>query len=336
MPTKESGFPVVSSTLFTTPANLSITVPSGLTNPALIVFTFHERAGDVVSGVTFNADAMTQVAVEDPTTWSKVTCWKLANPDVATANVAVSRSSGGTNAMRIIAYLVSSADQTNIVRTPAQSSADTGTSASNTVGSVASSDLLLDQISIDSTGHSPTAGANQTAEYATQNLGAGTNEGRGSSQSGADGGVMSWTWTTSAPFSHVAVAIIHDAGAGGAQTVTPTGISTGEAFGTPVVTQEVVPTGIASAEAFGTPVAVLFNTPTGIASQEAFGTPLVNQSVSPTGIPSAEAFGAAPSLPQIVTPASIPSAEAFGVPTIDGGVQVGSSPTRMPMTGVGN
>lgn len=336
MPTKESGFPVVSSTLSTSPANLSITVPSGLTNPALIVFTIHERASNVVSGVTFNADAMTQVAVEDPTTWSKVTCWKLANPDVATANVAVTRSSGGTDPMRIIAYLVSSADQTNIVRTPAQTSADTGTSGSVTVGSVASDDLLIDQISIDSTGHSPAVGANQTAEYATVSLGAGINEGRGSSQSGADGGVMSWTWTTSAPFSLVAVAIIHDAGAGGAQTVTPTGISTGEAFGTPVVQQNVTPSGIASAEAFGTPIATLFLAPTGIASEEAFGAPLVNQSVTPTGIPSAEAFGAAPSLPQVVTPASIPSAEAFGTPTIDGGVQEGSSPTRQPMTGVGN
>src|SRR5436190_10712109 len=37
------------------------------------------------------------------------------------------------------------------------------------------------------------------------------------------------------------------------QTVSPTGIASGEAFGSPTVTLKVTPDGIASAEAFGSP-----------------------------------------------------------------------------------
>jgi hypothetical protein len=61
------------------------------------------------------------------------------------------------------------------------------------------------------------------------------------------------------------------------QDIYPTGIASGEAFGTPIVSQpqEIYPSGIPSAEAFGTPLLTMFVTPTGIESAEAFGTPNV-------------------------------------------------------------
>lgn len=122
-----------------------------------------------------------------------------------------------------------------------------------------------------------------------------------------------------------------DDGAGPApQNVTPTGISSTEAFGTPSVARGpvvVVPVGIASAQALGTPsvargaVAV---TPSGIVSAETFGTPTVARgpaTVTPSGIASAQAFGN-PSLSTgavVVTPVGIASAEVFGAAHVVGG-----------------
>jgi hypothetical protein len=83
--------------------------------------------------------------------------------------------------------------------------------------------------------------------------------------------------------------------------LSPSGIASAEAFGTPDVLPGAVilsPGGIASAEAFGTPVVTVAATtaimPDGIASAEAFGTPAIVTgavSVTPTGIVSGEAFG---------------------------------------------
>jgi hypothetical protein len=88
--------------------------------------------------------------------------------------------------------------------------------------------------------------------------------------------------------------------AGGAQTVSPTGIPTGEAFGSPTVTatppvQTVTPVGIPSGEQFGSPAISTQVTvsPSGISSGEALGNPTISTDITvhPTGIPSGEAFG---------------------------------------------
>lgn len=119
----------------------------------------------------------------------------------------------------------------------------------------------------------------------------------------------------------------------GEVTVSPSGIASGEAFGTATVTPgevTVSPSGIASAEAFGTATVTpgeVTLTPTGIASAEAFGTAVVTVgdiTLSPTGISSAEAFGTAVITPGEVTvsPTGIASLEAFGTPTVfDSAVQ---------------
>ena len=90
--------------------------------------------------------------------------------------------------------------------------------------------------------------------------------------------------------------------AAGAQTITPAGIASAEAFGTAVLqpgTVTVTPTGIAGGEAFGT--ATVSTTAAG-------------QTISPTGIASAEAFGTATIVPgtATVTPTGIASAFVTG------------------------
>ncbi len=144
-------------------------------------------------------------------------------------------------------------------------------------------------------------------------------------------------------------------GGPGAQTITPTGISTAETFGTAVLTTgpvTVTPSGIGSTEAFGTatvtapppsqtitvtagiataealgsptitPGAVTL-TPSGIASGEAFGTTVVSPgsvTITPTGVASTEAFGTAVvRVVQTVAPTGIGSAEALGTPTLTTG-----------------
>lgn len=77
--------------------------------------------------------------------------------------------------------------------------------------------------------------------------------------------------------------------------ISPTGIPSGEAFGTPEVRgMDIFPVGIASAEAFGTPL-IQDNRllPSGIASSEAFGLAKIQlrEKLFPVGIASAEAFG---------------------------------------------
>ena len=105
-------------------------------------------------------------------------------------------------------------------------------------------------------------------------------------------------------------------------TTSPTGISSGETFGTPSNTLDlsVGPTGIASAETWGavSNTLDLSSTPTGITTGEAFGTASNTMDVTgtPTGIVSSEAWGnptnniAGGNL--TYTPDGIASAEAWG------------------------
>src|SRR5688572_7743426 len=117
------------------------------------------------------------------------------------------------------------------------------------------------------------------------------------------------------------------------QTVTPTGIASLEAWGTPTVQPgnlNVSPGSIASAEAWGSPTLQPGNTnvsPSGLASAEAWGTPTVqpgNLNVSPSSIGSAEAWGQ-PTLQAgnvNVSPSGIASLEAWGSPTLNASIQV--------------
>lgn len=99
------------------------------------------------------------------------------------------------------------------------------------------------------------------------------------------------------------------------QQIRPTAIASAEAFGTARLNQQIVPSGVATAEVFGTPTLKLAILPTGVASVEAFGTPTLRTLITPTGIASAEAFGTA-LLHQQIRALAIASAEAFGTPSL--------------------
>jgi hypothetical protein len=121
-------------------------------------------------------------------------------------------------------------------------------------------------------------------------------------------------------------------------TLSPSGIASAEAWGTPALTIGAVtlsPSGIASAEAWGTPAlsAVVVLSPTGIASAEAWGTPTLTATatISPSGIASGEAWGTPALTAGAVTllPGGIPSNEAWGTPTLTAGALV-ISPSGIP------
>jgi hypothetical protein len=95
----------------------------------------------------------------------------------------------------------------------------------------------------------------------------------------------------------------------------PSGVSSGEAFGSPKLNLHVIASGIASAEAFGTGKIALIITPIGIATAEGFGTAKLSLNITPSGIPSAEAFGSA-KLNLYAIASGIPSAEIFGSPNV--------------------
>ncbi len=89
---------------------------------------------------------------------------------------------------------------------PADGATDTGTgtSSSVTVSNVGDDDFVFDAIAEDN--GSPSAGTNQTERW---NLNQQGDYSGGSTQDGADGGVMSWSWGQSREFAHMALRIPH-------------------------------------------------------------------------------------------------------------------------------
>ncbi len=138
------------------------------------------------------------------------------------------------------------------------------------------------------------------------------------------------------------IASVELVGGSSGTTVSPTGIASGEAFGSPIRSGTITcsPTGIASAEALGSPTAsfVLTVSPTGIGTAETFGAPVRTSTitVSPNGLATGEAFGTL-TITQTgsVNPTGIASAEGLGTPTITTTVTV--SPLSVsPNDGVGS
>lgn len=146
------------------------------------------------------------------------------------------------------------------------------------------------------------------------------------------------------------------AGGGGGSTVSPSGISSDEAFGSPslvlgsvtlgataISSEEVFgspsllagassvqPSSIPTGEALGSPnidVGAVLLEPVSIVSEELFGTPQVTialTAIAPTGIISAEAFGAClvKNLVSLISLSGIPTEEVFGRVTVLGGDRI--------------
>jgi hypothetical protein len=106
----------------------------------------------------------------------------------------------------------------------------------------------------------------------------------------------------------------------GEVAVSPEGIDTDEALGTPLITYIISAAGgIGSEEAFGTATLNLSIQPNGIDSQEDFGLPWVIPGpvwLYPSGINSEEALGTTPQVNLILHAGTIDSEETFGTPAL--------------------
>lgn len=206
------GADVTSGTTMTT----SVTVGAG-SDGLLLAFVHLEAenvGADHVTSVVWNGTALTELDKTWGANWSEVQCFYLKNPTPATGNLVTTITGATQGPGRHVAAVFTGVDQTTTFRATqktAQGHSASATSSTLTVPAAASGDYLIDALTVDATGHALTVGANQTEEWddpAATNCDTG-----GSSQAGADGGVMSWTWTTSAPFSHIAVGLIPASGA---------------------------------------------------------------------------------------------------------------------------
>jgi hypothetical protein len=107
-----------------------------------------------------------------------------------------------------------------------------------------------------------------------------------------------------------------DAAAAG-QTITPTGIDSSAAVGSPVAVQRVAPSGIDSSAAPGTPVVAQSVAPVGIDSSAAVGAPGVLARIRPSGIDSSAALGEpTATITTVITPAGIDSSATPGAPSV--------------------
>lgn len=205
MPTLQSGFPVSNIAAGArTSITQAITVAAG-NNRALLVATAHENSAGNVSGITANAVALTFLDRTAATTWSHVEMWLLYGPAVGTYNVVASKASVGSNQWGLGIYAFNDVDPL-VAPKIQKASSDSGAASSLTLTGLNGDEFLVDILSIDSTGHNAQVGADQTLGY-EGDYGAGSNETHGSRQPVVGDGVMSWTWTTAAPFSHMAVAL---------------------------------------------------------------------------------------------------------------------------------
>lgn len=189
----------------TTAAN-GLTIPavvvSAGSNLALFIGVSHSGATPLALN-TITRNGQGHVAIWDATflTNFRGAGAYILNPTVGTFDVVIDLAGVG-NVDELIAWAVPlvGVDQTTPVGTPATASSASG-SPSATPGSVGVDDLLIDSWYTDWTaasGDLHAAGANQTTLIEHQ-VTAITLYQLGSSQSGADGGAMTWTFGGGAP-----------------------------------------------------------------------------------------------------------------------------------------
>ena len=100
-----------------------------------------------------------------------------------------------------------------------------------------------------------------------------------------------------------------------ARTIYPSGVASGEAFGTAQANAVVVATGVASTATVGAASTAASATVTGISGATAAGTPGVTYLLAPTGIAGASALGTAKTVVKVQPIEGLPSTAAFGTTT---------------------
>ena len=305
---------------------LSYTVPT-VTDGRLVVMVGIEDVGNnnPITSVTFGASALTQDADAVSVVGSnanRMAIYSLASPTAGTDTITISASN---ERIGIIAFTLSDCGaKTDSDTDVVGGSGSTMTTNVTTVGA--------DNIVVSCTNSSTTSATTNPAGTTSivNVVASATVRFQSFYENAASAGLVS---TTSAFFparSAMATVSYAPSRGGGGATIIPTGIATGEAFGTALVQntlQVLSPTGIATEEAIGTAIVstggVLLS-PVGIPTSEAFGSPSVEillQTLQPTSISSLEAFGTAivEKLLQIVEVAGIGTQETFGSALVLGG-----------------
>ncbi len=198
MAVEVSGTPVSAAGNLSSGASLSVTTVTGTT---ILCVTWHSSDGTVLTGVTFDGDALTLVSSTSDVNGDTSEIWYRENPNITTANVVISHSGGmhhsAFSAIQFSDAAVPSDGDTN--------SPTSTTSSSITVSNVVADDFVLDAIALP---EDPSAGDGQT-NFADRNSGG--NHFSASHQDGATDGVMSWTFS-SATGGHSACRIPQAAG----------------------------------------------------------------------------------------------------------------------------
>lgn len=177
-----------------------------ISNGLLLAFIAHRRDGtqDIGTSTWNGTEALTFVAqqiIGD----SVIEVWRRIAPTTGTHDL-VSTIAGSFNSDIIQhIYSISGAHQTTPLGTPAQA---TGTVSpiTVTVGSVGATDLVVDGFTAEDGGSGYAVGANQTLRSLDTTASSSMHTGT-STQSGADGGVMSWTATGIELWAQIAVAV---------------------------------------------------------------------------------------------------------------------------------
>lgn len=324
--------------------SFSVTAPSGVSS------------GDVLTALAISSGSdPTQISISGGSTWNVLAggttafsqayrlFWKSAGGSEPgsytvsltgsnTASCSMVCGNGGAGAAPVFAVDVSQSS-TTVIDTPGVT--PTGTSdlevrfiaARGTIGNIStwtSPGALAerdDRVSGTSPAFSTSAATRTLPDGSATTSLAFTNAGTIT----ADGGVgYTVAITSAAPQTVTPSAITSGEAFGTAQfnfAIIGQGIATGEAFGvaqvaTPLA-QSVLPSGIATGEAFGSLTTRLYLSPSGIASADALGVPRVVAIIGPSAITSGEAFGLTNvAVQRFITPAGVISGEAFASPVI--------------------
>lgn len=246
-------------------------------------------------------------------------------------NLAYTVSDGGDTASLVIKVQDCDSEPANIVSVGDNTTV--GTSVSNNITPSFAGSLVIDFFAVENDDGGIASDGGQTDIFVDQEFSINRHGGGSSYKSSvpASSTAMGWSCTGSDDINHVIIAL-----APGIGTLEPTGIASGESFGTSGFTgniqgltgissaesfgavQNVISiihniTGITSAESFGTPQQLKgFIEGTGIASGESFGTTAIRIALVCTGIPSGESFGTPQQLKGFIEGSGIGSAESFG------------------------
>lgn len=172
------------------------------TNRYLQVFITTDAEADTPVSVTYNGDAMTQIASRVDRANCESFLYELINPDSGTNTITVTMGTTGN----IICSAISFVDvhQTTPSGTPSTESANSGTAPSLDISS-ASDEIVADYVSTLGGAATLTVGASQTERT---NLSQSASHTQGSStETGAGTTTMSWTISGAQKFNHIAVAV---------------------------------------------------------------------------------------------------------------------------------